>query len=1187
MKKVAFIACLLLPILIWGQKAVCRFGFTQNKGQIVDQNNRENPDVLFLLNMPGLNVQLKQNGFSYDIYENKMQPEKGQAPDFIKSSTTLVSRLYHRIDVEFIDSDPKARLVAGQELPTHQNYYLPQRKSGIENVRSFKKITYVDLYPYIDVEFVIPDDPSKPVEYNLIVRKGGKLSDVRMRFKGAKTKITNGNIEIFTRFGSMHETLPSSWIAGENERQIRVEYRKISKNVYGFKSNENTDQTVVVDPVPIRLWATYFGGYQGENNVSVACDQSGNSFISGNTTSSNNIATSGAFEISFSPDYFNGFLSKFGPDGNQLWGTYVGGNGNVLMEDVTVDGLGNPIIAGESFSENANISTPGSHQPETHFTFENGSEAYEGFLIKFNPDGQRLWGTFYGGVRNESAGAVTTDSANNIILCGNTESGTNISTPGSYQDQLSTFGKSDAFIAKFTSAGVRLWGTYYGGQNEDGILDCKTDAAGNIYCVGQTNSPDGISTPGTFQEVGNLFPDGFLAAFSPSGSRLWGSYFGGEGYDYANAVTLDSADSIVIGGITSSLSGISSPGAFIQTLPQLNTQGYDGFVARFDANGNRFWSTYFPERITELEHNGSGDIFFVGQTELTNGISTPDTYQEVSGGMKDHFIQKFNSDGQHIWGTYYGGEEDDTGSRIAFDRASDTFYIGGMTTSTLQIATPGVHQEQLSGAPDSFLVKFQECIFHVSSSSNSPVCAGDPIELQASGGVSYSWTGPDNFSSTSPNPVIGNAQSINSGVYRCTISGNPGCDTTVSVTVIISDEAPTGDNIQIFCPNQNPTVADLEATGTNVIWHDASNGGNVLASSTPLIDGNSYFASQTVNTCESFQRLAVTVSFLASIPALDVNAALCDSGSDGTEETDLSDYNSQINPDSSYQFAYYTSHESAENQIIADEITDFSHFQLQTGPNIIYVRVMPPNVNCYGIAQITLTLHTLAPILIPDIIPVCQSQSVTIVPNFDYDSYQWSTGDTSPTLVISNPGEYSLTVTKDFRGGTICSDSSNFTVIASQAPVISQVIISDWTANQNTVAIETQFPGNYEYSLDGLNYQDSNLFTNLLSGQYTVYVNDKYHCGFVTQTVNLLMYPYFFTPNGDGYNDFWKIKLSDTEPEMEIRIFDRFGKLLRELSPTSPGWDGTFNGQPLPSEDYWFLVNRNGHEFRGHFALKR
>ena len=107
-------------------------------------------------------------------------------------------------------------------------------------------------------------------------------------------------------------------------------------------------------------------------------------------------------------------------------------------------------------------------------------------------------------------------------------------------------------------------------------------------------------------------------------------------------------------------------------------------------------------------------------------------------------------------------------------------------------------------------------------------------------------------------------------------------------------------------------------------------------------------------------------------------------------------------------------------------------------------------------------------------------------------------------------------------------------------------------------------------------------------GDYQIYVRDKNGCGIAEQDIYLLFYPRFFTPNGDGFHDFWQLFNSEQEPTNKIYIFDRYGKLLKQISPEGPGWDGTFNGNPVPSSDYWFRVERsNGAVYNGHFSLKR
>ncbi|MCK8482311.1 T9SS type B sorting domain-containing protein, partial [Psychroserpens algicola] len=152
--------------------------------------------------------------------------------------------------------------------------------------------------------------------------------------------------------------------------------------------------------------------------------------------------------------------------------------------------------------------------------------------------------------------------------------------------------------------------------------------------------------------------------------------------------------------------------------------------------------------------------------------------------------------------------------------------------------------------------------------------------------------------------------------------------------------------------------------------------------------------------------------------------------------------------------------------------------------------------------------------------------------------------------------------------------------------------VTDATSN-NTITVFVTGEGVYQFALDDPlgPYQDSNVFENVSFGFHTVYVKDvENDCGTVEEIVSVIGFPKFFTPNGDEYNPYWQVKgiSSDFQPNTQILIFDRYGKLLVELDPLGPGWDGTFNGFNMPSSDYWFVVTlQDGRTFRSHFALKR
>jgi gliding motility-associated-like protein len=134
--------------------------------------------------------------------------------------------------------------------------------------------------------------------------------------------------------------------------------------------------------------------------------------------------------------------------------------------------------------------------------------------------------------------------------------------------------------------------------------------------------------------------------------------------------------------------------------------------------------------------------------------------------------------------------------------------------------------------------------------------------------------------------------------------------------------------------------------------------------------------------------------------------------------------------------------------------------------------------------------------------------------------------------------------------------------------------------------------GLYEYALDEANgfYQDSNIFTNVQPGFHTVFVRDRNECGISEQLVSVLGFPRYFTPNGDTYHETWKVLGVNAQfnQGIDIKIYNRYGKLLSQQNHLSSGWDGAIKGKPLPSDDYWFVATLpDGRVYRGHFALVR
>ncbi|MCB0444742.1 MAG: T9SS type B sorting domain-containing protein [Gelidibacter sp.] len=341
--------------------------------------------------------------------------------------------------------------------------------------------------------------------------------------------------------------------------------------------------------------------------------------------------------------------------------------------------------------------------------------------------------------------------------------------------------------------------------------------------------------------------------------------------------------------------------------------------------------------------------------------------------------------------------------------------------------------------------------------------------------------------------------------------------------------------------------------------------------------------------CGSIENTTINLENLLPLVRVNTpdNILVCSDDAIDTGVFMLTNQNSQIlgnqNPNN-YNVTYHISQSDADtgNNPLPDVYSNMSN------PQTIYARVTHHNLNiCYATTSFDIFVGDV-PLLSPDETNyICTDGTVTLTADSGFDAYEWSTGETSQSIVVSEAGTYTVSVKNNYDNFS-CNATKVFTVNASEIATLEDVVISDWTATNNTISILASGIGTYQYSIDGIHFQPENTFTNLVPGMYTIYVKDMNGCGTVSDEVFLLNYPHFFTPNGDGQNDVWQIKFSSAEPELKVIIFDRYGKLLTTLSSQDYGWDGTYNGQKMPTSDYWFVVTRaNGLKFKGHFTLKR
>ena len=259
----------------------------------------------------------------------------------------------------------------------------------------------------------------------------------------------------------------------------------------------------------------------------------------------------------------------------------------------------------------------------------------------------------------------------------------------------------------------------------------------------------------------------------------------------------------------------------------------------------------------------------------------------------------------------------------------------------------------------------------------------------------------------------------------------------------------------------------------------------------------------------------------------------------------------------------------------------------------IFVRVQNSlNALCFSETSFDLIINELPLINLQDKYAICDLEPhllLSVDANLDFYEWKFQNGtliSTSNEAKIVENGNYSIKIRKR-QNGILCENNFSFSLTRSKLPKIEKLVYDEFDSSR--IEVLASGDGNFEYSLDGITYQQSNIFDGISGGNYTVHLRDINGCGEDIEEATLLDYPKFVTPNNDGHNDYWKINGLEKYPNARIFIYDRYGKLLKQLNPKDIGWNGTFNGENLAADDYWFLVNLDNQSkiFKGHFALKR
>lgn len=877
----------------FGQHSLC---FIENKGQVTDQFSNARNDIQFKVEAGnGLNIFIGNGALHYQwSKQNSKGKKQNLKEDFLQNrpaiyDSDLVTEMY-RMDVELIGANKNAEIITEEKKDDYETYYTaPFSVDKGGTVHSYKKITYRNIYPDIDWVFYTKENQLK---YDFIVRPGSHVADIKLRYGGATALIQNADrsLTASTPMGSISEQKPYSF---EKERGNVVASKfLLQNNILSFNVGDY-EGTLIIDPA--LEWATYYGGSNYDYGQGVVTDLPGNVYLQGVTASNSNIATTGSYQSSYSGSY-DIFLAKFNSSGVRQWATYYGGSGDDWGYTIATDGQEHFYICGQTQST-ANIATSGAFQ-----TSNNGN--IDAFLVKFDSSGAMQWGTYYGGSGDDRGSGVSCDNSGNVYICGYAGSTSGIASSGSNQSSFGG-GQYDAFLVKFNSSGSRQWATYYGGSGFDVGNSVGADQSGNVYLTGTTNSTSNISSSSSYQQSLNGADDAFLVKFNSSGVRQWGTYYGGSNDDGATCVVLDNSGNIYICGATNSTANIATSGSFQSSLAggteaflsKFNGSGTIQWATYFGGNN--------ADVANAVASDNFGNVFITGYTNSSANIATSNAYQTSLAGSDDAFITRFNSSGARIWASYYGGSNDEKGYSITASSSKSIYICGNTGSSANIATTGAFQTTYGGGGIDAYLAKFDidTIVYCNQPFTDTLKCAGDTIHIHYS--VSDTFNSGNTFtvqlsnsSGSFTNAVsIGNIAATTGGTVLCTIPANTPLGTAYRVRIISSSPVDTsiddGVNLHIsqfptvnvsvnspLCTGDTLLMTGSGTTGVNYSW-SGPNGFSYASSSSVSIpnvgsvNAGYYYLTASLNSCSVHDTFNVVINQKPAVPVASANTPLC------------------------------------------------------------------------------------------------------------------------------------------------------------------------------------------------------------------------------------------------------------------------------------------------------------------------
>ncbi len=973
------------------------------------------------------------------------------------------------------------------------------------------------------------------------------------------------------------------------------------------------------------LYSTYFGGSGNENPHSIICNQTGELYVFGSTSSANLPTSGNAYDNSFNTgvtftnsvlNYVNGtdaYVVKFNASGAAILGsTYVGGSGNdavnlsLNLKKNYADEFRGEIIVDNN--DNCWVTTT---TLSTDFPIIGGAQTanngmQDAITFKLNSDlSSLLWSSYYGGSDDDAGYSIQLSSLNEPIISGGTVSNDLTTTP--LVIYPNSIGTQDGFVAKFNTSGNTISNaTYIGTSSYDQSYFVQVDMNDNIYLYGQTEGAYPISPLGVFN---NPNSGQFLHKLNPDmSSTLFSTVFGsGAGINIApSAFLVSDCELIYVSGWGGSVNyqGNTFNMPITGNSYQSNTDGSDFYLGVFTADANSLlYATYFGGG-TSAEHVDGGTSRFdksghvyqavcagcggnsdfpttLGSWSSTNNstncnlgafkfsleninpiISIPQPYVCIPNSYQ--FTNLSQGGNQYLW------DFGDGNTSTQFSPSHTYLDTGYFEVSLIVSDSIGCLET------DTAIINID--VFNINNAIIQLVdtlCHGDTVQLDASGGATYQWSPSTNLS----NPNIANpfAYPDTSTTYQVIAIDSCGADTAL-ITLLFYDDSTSIMNDTLICMGD---IVTLHAYGgANYNWYPTTgmiNPGNQTPNVIPLDTTIYYVDITTPNGCIFTDSVQINVELSPPQPILPNDTILC-------------------------------AGDTLDIEILGVTNATWSPTNGLSDPNSPSTLVYPTNTITYNIEfentcaivnmDFTVTIIGMASQIANDT-AICPGDTALLWAT-NSNNYSWT-----PIETLSNPDSSSTFAfpleptlyTVDVMNNIGCSVSENVFVDVYDLPFVSAGT-DIWIQYGDVVELQGSTIHNFYWeSTDSMSCTNClhPIVSPIQSSTYIIYVTDSNGCE-NSDTVQIILdgalyVPNTFTPNSDGINDFFEIKGQEIKT-FEIWIFNRWGELIYNTKSMTDSWDGTYKNVPVQIDTYIWKIKyldyqKNYVDLTGHINVLR